>query len=109
MNLFNLFVDPHFHSFHLNIYCMKSSLLALCLIMFIQCVNAQVKKPPPPPPPKFKSAKDSIKATRDSTWKATLKDKQKTEGLFTIYQDTLTGAAHTVRDGFWCLEYDSCH
>jgi hypothetical protein len=74
---------------------MKSSLLALCLIIFIQSIHAQAKKTPPPPlpPPKYKSAKDSIKAMKDSTWKAMIKDKPKTEGLFTVYQDTATGAA----------------
>ena len=70
---------------------MKSSLLALCLFLFTLSVAAQVKKTSALP--KFKSPHDSVKAARDSTWKALIKDKQKTEGLFTFYQDTATGTA----------------
>lgn len=70
---------------------MKSSLFAFCLVLFTLSVAAQVKKISAPP--KFKSAHDSVKAVRDSTWKALIKDKQKTEGLFTFYQDTATGSA----------------
>jgi hypothetical protein len=70
---------------------MKSSLLVFCLFLFTQSVTAQVKKPAAPP--KYKSVHDSLKAVKDSTWKAMIKDKQKTEGLFTFYQDTSTGSA----------------
>jgi Met-zincin/Domain of unknown function (DUF5117) len=70
---------------------MKSFLLALCLVLFAQTITAQVKKTPAPP--KARSVQDSIKFARDSTWKAMVKDKQKTEGLFTFYQDTATGSA----------------
>lgn len=70
---------------------MKSSLLALCLVLFTQSITAQVKKTSAPP--KFKSVQDSVKALKDSTWKAMIKDKEKTEGLFTFYQDTATGSA----------------
>lgn len=71
---------------------MKSSLLVFCLFLFTQSITAQVKKPAAPP--KYKSVQDSVKALKDSTWKAMIKDKQKTEGLFTFYQDTATGSAY---------------
>lgn len=70
---------------------MKSSLLVFCLFLFTQSVTAQVKKPSAPP--KFKSVHDSVKAVKDSTWKAMIKGRQKTEGLFTFYQDTSSGSA----------------
>jgi hypothetical protein len=71
---------------------MRSSLLALCLLLCTECITAQtVKKPTATPKPK--TAQDSIKAARDSTWKVMVKDKQKTEGLFSFYQDTATGNA----------------
>jgi hypothetical protein len=70
---------------------MKSTLLSLCIILCTLSISAQVKKPAAPP--KFKSAQDSIKASKDSTWKALIKDKKKTAGLFTFYQDTATGNA----------------
>ncbi len=70
---------------------MKSVMLVLFLSFFVLTGIAQVKKPSAPP--KYKSVQDSIKAMKDSTWKAMIKDKQKTEGLFTFYQDTATGSA----------------
>ena len=70
---------------------MKPTLLALSLLFFSQCVFAQVKKPVTPVKPK--PVIDSVKALRDSVWKSQTKDKQKTEGLFTFYQDTVSGSA----------------
>ena len=71
---------------------MKSSLLALCLLVSAQVLFSQTTKKPTKPI-KTLSAQDSLKAKKDSTWKASIKDKQKTEGLFTVYQDTATGSA----------------
>ena len=51
-------------------------------------VYAQVKKPVVAKP---KIKIDSIAAKRDSIWKSTVKEKQKLEGLFTLYQDTASG------------------
>ncbi|CAN5632450.1 zinc-dependent metalloprotease [soil metagenome] len=49
---------------------------------------AQVKKPVVK---KTLSGADSIAAKMDSTWKASIKDRIKTAGLFTLYQDSVTG------------------
>ena len=71
---------------------MKPTLLALGLLFVSQTVFSQVKKPVPPAKPK--PVVDSVKLLRDSTWKAETKDKKKTEGLFTFYQDTTSGSAY---------------
>lgn len=70
---------------------MKPSLLAFCLLLAFQTVFAQVKKPVPPAKPK--PVVDTVKLLRDSTWNAQVKDKLKTEGLFSFYQDTVSGSA----------------
>jgi hypothetical protein len=70
---------------------MKPTILAFCLLVISQTVIAQPKKPVPPAKPK--PIVDTLKMLRDSTWKASVKDKQKTQGLFTFYQDTVSGSA----------------
>lgn len=70
---------------------MKPTFLAFCLLLVIQSVTAQPKKTVPPAKPK--PVVDTVKMLRDSTWKAAVKDKQKSAGLFTFYQDTVSGSA----------------
>jgi hypothetical protein len=50
---------------------------------------AQVKKPVPVKP---KVVIDSVAAKRDSLWKDAIKDKRKVGGMFTLYQDTVSGS-----------------
>jgi len=50
---------------------------------------AQNKKPVKS---KTKVTVDTAAAKRDSTWKAAIKDKKKVDGLFTLYQDTVSGS-----------------
>ncbi|MEP6846793.1 MAG: zinc-dependent metalloprotease [Panacibacter sp.] len=65
----------------------------LCLVSFCMiCVNtvfAQVKKPVTTKP---KVAIDSVAAKRDSLWNAAVNDKKKTDGLFTLFQDSVSGS-----------------
>ncbi|MBG9378705.1 zinc-dependent metalloprotease [Panacibacter sp. DH6] len=63
---------------------------ALCAVLGSTCfmLQAQVKKPASAKP---KIIIDSAAAKRDSIWSSTIKDKKKIGGLFTLYQDTVTG------------------
>lgn len=70
---------------------MKPTILAFSLLLVFQTAFTQVKKPVPPAKPK--PIVDTVKMLRDSTWNAQVKDKQKTQGLFTFYQDTVSGSA----------------
>ena len=73
---------------------MLPKLLLLCIILcaaFTNCAFAQVKKPVTPKP-KQKNAIDSVAAKRDSIWKDAVKDKKKVDGMFTLYQDTVSGS-----------------
>lgn len=72
---------------------MPSKLLLLCIIVCITSSYSftQVKKPEAPKP---KIVKDTVAAKRDSIWNETVKGKKKVDGMFTIYQDTVTGSLH---------------
>jgi hypothetical protein len=73
---------------------MLPKLLLLCIILCAALTNssfAQVKKPVPPKP-KPKIVIDSVAAKRDSIWKDAVKDKKKVDGMFTLYQDTVSGS-----------------
>ena len=73
-------------------------ILRLCLLAMLLfgtansiVLLAQVKKPAvTKPKPKI----DSVAAKRDSIWKVTIKEKNKLDGLFTLYQDTASGSLH---------------
>jgi len=68
--------------------------LLLCIVLCIACASssfAQVKKPVPSKP-KPKVVIDSVAAKRDSIWKDAVKDKKKVGGMFTLYQDTVSGS-----------------
>ncbi len=69
--------------------CLLATLL-LGTALYIS-VSAQVKKPVVV---KQKTKIDSAAAKRDSIWKATVKEKVKLDGLFTLYQDTASGSLH---------------
>jgi len=63
--------------------------IALLCIVLATPVFAQVKKPVAPAP---KKVIDSVAAKRDSLWNAAIKDKKKADGLFTLYQDSVSGS-----------------
>ena len=68
---------------------MTSSVVCALFCSTTFMVEAQVKKTAPTKP----TIKiDSVAARRDSIWSATIKDKKKIGGLFTLYQDTVTGS-----------------
>jgi hypothetical protein len=60
----------------------------LAQTLFIS-LSAQVKKPVILKP---KTKVDSVAAKRDSIWNATVKEKVKVDGLFSLYQDTASGS-----------------
>src|SRR6188474_1695042 len=71
---------------------MLPKIFMLCIILCItsnKAVFAQVKKPVPP---KSKVVIDSVVAKRDSIWKEAVKGKRKVDGMFTLYQDTVSGS-----------------
>ena len=71
---------------------MLPKIFMLCIILCItsnKAVFAQVKKPVPP---KSKVVIDSVVAKRDSIWKEAVKGKKKLDGMFTLYQDTVSGS-----------------
>ena len=72
---------------------MLSRLCLLAILLFgtalYASVDAQVKKPVIV---KQKTKIDSAAAKRDSIWKATVKEKVKVDGLFSLYQDTASGS-----------------
>lgn len=67
----------------------KSILLVLMVSLFSVAASAQVKKAPKPKP--RTPIADSIKAAKDSVMEK-LKGSTKIPGMFTMYQDTLTGS-----------------
>lgn len=72
---------------------LKQSLL-FALLLCLTCSNltyGQVKKAEVPKQ-KPMSVADSLAAKRDSLWTAAVKDKKKVDGMFTLYQDTITGS-----------------
>jgi hypothetical protein len=63
--------------------------VAIFCVAFASSLSAQVKKPLAS---KSKAKTDSVTLKRDSLWKVAVKDKKKVGGLFTVYQDTVTGS-----------------
>ncbi len=66
--------------------------IPVIIMLCITCsgtIFAQVKKPVPVKP---KVKVDSVAAKRDSLWKDAVKDKKKVDGMFTLYQDTVSGS-----------------
>ena len=72
---------------------MKPKTLLLFIFILVLALPgslfSQVKKPVVTKP---KVKIDSVAAKRDSIWKETVKDKKKVDGLFTLYQDTVSGS-----------------
>ncbi len=65
----------------------------LCFVMlFIMSANTLFAQNKKPVKSKTKVTVDTAAAKRDSTWKAAIKDKKKVDGLFTLYQDTVSGS-----------------
>lgn len=65
--------------------------ILVCCILSPSILFAQGKKPAvTEATPKI--AIDSVAAKRDSLWKVAVKDKKKTDGLFTLYQDSVSGS-----------------
>ena len=64
-------------------------LCTVFLCMVSAGVFAQVKKTVVPKP---KVVIDSVAAKRDSLWNVAIKDKKKKDGLFTFYQDSVSGS-----------------
>lgn len=67
----------------------KLCLACLTMLCLISTLSAQVKKPVPAKP---KPVIDSVAAKKDSLWKDAVKEKKKVDGMFTLYQDTVSGS-----------------
>ncbi len=69
----------------------------LCFVMlFIMSANTLFAQNKKPVKSKTKVTVDTAAAKRDSTWKAAIKDKKKVDGLFTLYQDTVSGTQKPI-------------
>lgn len=67
----------------------KSALFSSVFCLSVLTAFTQIKKTEPPKP---RPVTDSVAAKKDSLWKIAVKDKKKVDGLFTLYQDTVTGS-----------------